>query len=31
MHDEVGYNYRLTDVQAALSLAQMEHQGLHCA
>lgn len=24
MHDEVGYNYRLTNVQAALGLAQME-------
>ena len=23
-HDEIGYNYRLTNLQAALGLAQME-------
>lgn len=25
LHDEVGYNYRLTNLQAALGMAQMEH------
>lgn len=24
MHDEVGYNYRMTNIQAALGVAQME-------
>lgn len=29
VHHEVGYNYRLTNVQAALGLAQLEHLGEH--
>ena len=29
VHDEVGYNYRLTNLQAALGLAQLEQLAKH--
>ncbi|MGI6555693.1 MAG: DegT/DnrJ/EryC1/StrS family aminotransferase [Bacillota bacterium] len=30
VHDEIGYNYRLTNLQAALGLAQLEQlEGVH--
>ncbi len=31
IHDEVGYNYRLTNIQAALGLAQLERLDYHVA
>jgi perosamine synthetase len=31
VHDEIGYNYRLTNVQAALGLAQLERLSTHVA
>jgi dTDP-4-amino-4,6-dideoxygalactose transaminase len=31
IHDEVGYNYRLTNIQAALGVAQMEQLDKHIA
>ncbi len=31
IHDEVGYNYRLTNIQAALGLAQLERLDCHVA
>ena len=31
VHNEMGYNYRLTNIQAAMGCAQMERLGKHIA